>query len=197
VPLTNDFNVLNTVVSGISVAPRGRDQTAIGNGIAIAVNRLIESPAESRIIILLTDGANNTGQIDPIQAAEIASQFGIKVYTVGIGSHGLVDFPVFDNQGRRVTDFLGRQRYQQVNIEFCIDTVNRIAEIGGTGRARMSTNTQELQAIFDEIDLLEKTEIQANIYYEHREMFIYFLYVALALMFIMIMTRSIFRMTLP
>jgi len=189
VPLTNDFNVLSTVVSGITVAPRGRDQTAIGNGIAIAVNRLKDSPAESRIIILLTDGANNTGQIDPIQAAEIARSFGIRVYAVGIGSHGLVDFPV--------TDAAGRRRYQRVHIEFCEDTVNRIAEIGGTGRARMSTNTQELQAIFDEIDLLEKTEIQANIHYEHRELFIYFVYVAVALMFLMILTRSIFRMALP
>jgi len=189
VPLTNDFNVLNKVVSGITIAPPGRDQTAIGNGIGIAVNRLKDSPAESKIIILLTDGANNAGQIDPIQAAEIARTFDIRVYAVGMGSHGLVDFPFVDAFGRR--------RYQQVHIEFCIDTLHRIAEIGGTGRAAMATSTQELQAIFDEIDRLEKTEITANVHFEHREMFIYFLYVAVALLFIKIMTRSLFRMSLP
>jgi len=104
---------------------------------------------------------------------------------------------MMDQQGRPIIDMFGRQRYQRVHIEFCIDTVNRIAEIGGTGRARMSTNTQELQAIFDEIDLLEKTEIQANVHFEHREMFIYFLYAAVALLFIKILSRSLFRITLP
>ena len=188
VPLTNDFNVLNTIVSGISI-PLTQDATAIGNGLAIGTLRLKDSEAESKVIILLTDGENNAGQIDPIQAAEIARSFGIRIYAIGIGSTGPVDFPfqhpVFGTQ------------YRQVNIGFDIETLHRIAEIGGTHRAAMARNTEELQQIFNDIDILERTEIQSNVYYEHREMFIHFIYIALALLVVMILLRTVFRISLP
>jgi len=188
VPLTNDFNVLNTVVSQIKV-DEYQSSTAIGNGLAIAVARLKDSPAKSKIIILVSDGVNNAGQIDPITAAELARTFDIKVYTVGIGSKGLVDFPYQH-------PLFGTQ-YRKVNVDFDIDGLNRIAEIGGTGRAHIAANTQQLQAIFDEIDQLEKTEIVANVYYEQKEMFIYFLYLAGAMLLALILINTVFRVSLP
>ena len=180
VPLTNDFSVLNNIVSGISI-PLTQDATAIGNGIAIGTLRLKDSPAESKIIILLTDGENNAGQIDPITAAELASTFGIKIYAIGIGSTGPVDFPYQH-------PVLGTQ-YRKVEIGFDINTLHRIAEIGGTHRAAMATNTEQLQQIFDEIDIMERAEIHSNIYYEHKELFIYYIYIALALLFLKIILR--------
>jgi Ca-activated chloride channel family protein len=188
VPLTNDFKVLNTVVSNIDIE-RYKDGTAIGNGLAISTRRLIDSPAESKVIILLTDGVNNTGQIDPIQASEIAASFGIRIYAVGIGTKGLVDFP-FPHP------ILGTQ-YRKVNIDFDIDQLNDIARIGGTGRAAIASNTLQLQAIFEEIDTLEKTEIRANIYYEYQEMFIYFLYAAAILLTLLLLLNLVFRISLP
>ena len=188
VPLTNDFSVLNNVISGISI-PLTQDATAIGNGIAIGTLRLKDSDAESKIIILLTDGENNAGQIDPITAAEIARTFGIRIYAIGIGSTGPVDFPYQH-------PILGTQ-YRKVEIGFDIEQLHRIAEIGGTNRAAMARNTEQLQQIFDEIDIMEKTEIHSNIYYEHHEMFIYYIYITLVFMFLSILTRTLFRISLP
>ncbi|MCL1826765.1 MAG: VWA domain-containing protein [Candidatus Cloacimonetes bacterium] len=187
VPLTNDFSALNMIISDIKADPEG--QTAIGNGIAIGVSRLKDSPAKSRIIILLTDGVNNAGQIDPNSAAELAKTFGIKVYAIGIGSKGQVDFPYQH-------PIFGLQ-YRKVNIDMDINALHKIAEIGGTNRAAIASSTEQLQDIFAEIDRLEKTEIKSNVLYEHKELFIYFLYVALGLIFVMILSRTIFRFTLP
>jgi Ca-activated chloride channel family protein len=189
VPLTNDYSVLNTVVSKINVDTQ-QDGTAIGNGIAIPILRLKDSPAESKVIILLTDGVNNSGQIDPITAAEYARLFGIKVYAVGIGSRGPVDFP-FRNPRT------GRTEYRKVNIDLDVEGLNRIAQITGTGHARIASNTAQLQSIFEEIDMMEKTEIKSNVTYEHKELFIYFLYIAGAILLLMILSRSIFRISLP
>jgi len=187
VPLTNDFNALNTIISSIQADPEG--QTAIGNGIAIGVNRLKDSPAVSKIIILLTDGVNNAGQIDPNTATELAKTFGIKVYAIGIGTKGQVDFPVQH-------PIFGTQ-YRKVNIDMDIEALHKIAEIGGTGRAAIASNTEQLQEIFNEINKLEKTEIKSNVHYEHKELFIYYLYIALALLFVMVLSRTIFRVVLP
>ena len=186
-PLTNDFNSLQTVLAGINA---GEDQqTAIGNGIAIATLRLKDSEAESKIIILLTDGVNNAGQIDPITAAEMAKTFNIKLYAIGIGTKGPVDFPyqhpIFGTQ------------YQKVNIDMDIDALHKLAAIGGTERAAIASNTEQLQLIFDEIDRLEKTEIKANVYYEHKEFFLYFIYLAVLAMIILLVFRSLLRMVLP
>jgi len=188
VPLTNDFNVLNTVVSQIKV-DEYQSSTAIGNGLAIAVARLKDSPAKSKIIILVSDGVNNAGQIDPITAAELARTFDIKIYTVGIGSKGLVDFPYQH-------PLFGTQ-YRKVNVDFDIDGLNEIAKIGGTGRVHVARNTQELQEIFREIDELEKTEIVANVYYEQKEMFVYFLYIAVAVLLCLILVNTVVRFSLP
>jgi len=188
VPLTTDFNVLNTVVSHIKV-DENYSSTAIGNGLAIAVARLKDSTAKSKIIILVSDGVNNAGQIDPITAAELARTFDIKVYTVGIGSKGLVDFPyqhpIFGTQ------------YRKVNVDFDIDGLNKIAQIGGTDRVRIASNTPELAAVFNEIDQLEKTEIVANVLYEQREMYIYFLYIAVFILLCLILLNTVLRISLP
>ena len=187
-PLTTDFNVLNTIISNIEI-DEDQSGTAIGNGIAIATARLKDSQAESKVIILLTDGVNNAGQIDPLTAAELAKAFDIKIYAVGVGSTGPVDFP-FHHPIYGTTN-------RKVNIDLDIDVLNSIAQMTGTGRAAIASNTEQLQEIFDEIGRLEKTEIKANVYYEHKELFVYFLYLAVFFVFLFVLTKTVFRISLP
>jgi Ca-activated chloride channel family protein len=185
VPLTNDFSVLNHAIDGISI-PVTQDATAIGNGIAISTLRLMDSPAESRVIIMLTDGEDNSSTIHPLHATEIAASLGIKVYAVGIGSHGPVPFPFRDARGNTV--------YRNVEIAFNMQALHDIARLGGTYPAVMATNTAELEAIFQQIDLLERTEVSTNITYEHREMFMYLLYIAAGLLALLVLLRSLFNL---
>jgi Ca-activated chloride channel family protein len=180
VPLTNDFTVLNTIVNKIEIETV-QDGTAIGNGLAVATNRLKDSEAKSKIIILLTDGVNNSGQIDPISAAELAQTFGIKIYTIGIGSKGMVDYPyqhpIFGTQ------------YRKVNIDYDMNVLHKIAQMTGTIMATEANNVAQLSQIFDNIDKLEKTEITSNVYFEHKEMFVYFLFYALLCIIILLISR--------
>lgn len=150
------LNLLETIDMGMV-----RDGTAIGIGIATSVNRLRNSDAESRVIILLTDGMNNAGEIDPITAGEIAKSQGIRVYTVGIGSRGSAPYPIDD-------PVFGR-RYQNVSVDIDEEMLQQIAEMTG-GKYFRATENQELREIYDEIDRLETTEIEEIVYrnYEDR-----------------------------
>ena len=143
--------------------------TAIGMGLATSVARLKDSEAKSKVIILITDGRNNTGEIDPFTAADLAATFGIKVYPIGVGSKGMVDYPMQSAFGIR---------YQKVKIEMDMESLNKIAEMTGTERARRATNTEELQAIIRLIDQMEKSEIKEFNYFEYDELFPRFLFSA-------------------
>lgn len=147
-PLTNDHVLLNdlflNVESGL-VAPG----TAIGSGLITAVNRLRESDAKSKVIILLSDGVNNQGEIDPVTASEIAKEFGIRVYTIGVGKNGTAPFPVQTPFGK-VT--------QQVPVEIDEALLNSISETTN-GKYFRAKNEKELQSIYTEIDLLEKSKV--------------------------------------
>jgi len=133
-PLSTDYNLLKHIISNIDF-PEDASGTAIGMGIATAVARLKDSDAESKLIILITDGVNNTGEIDPITAAHLAETYTIKIYPVGIGSEGLVDFPfqhpVFGTQ------------YRKVQIEYDMDTLHRIADITGVKQACSNREVEE------------------------------------------------------
>ena len=137
------------------------DGTAIGNGLATAVNRLRESDAKSKVIILLTDGVNNRGEIGPLMAADIAADMGIKVYTVGVGTRGKAPYPV--------VDMFGNVSYQMMPVEIDEKTLEEIASHTG-GRYFRATDKEKLQSIYNEINELEKSKVEITdltLYHEH------------------------------
>ncbi len=167
-PLTLDYGVVMEIIDRIQVAPPEWDGTAIGNGIATAVARLKDSKAKSKVVILLTDGVNNAGEVDPMTAAEIASTFGIRIYTIGVGSTGYAIMP-------RQTPW-GTQKVR-VRVEIDEDLLKRIAQQTG-GLYFRATDTQKLRAIYQQIGEMEKTKIEVKEFTRYREK--YLLYAALA-----------------
>ncbi|HJA98151.1 MAG TPA: VWA domain-containing protein [Candidatus Alistipes avicola] len=153
-PLTTDQGALQTMLgrlrSGIV-----EDGTAIGNGIATAINRLRESNAKSKVIILLTDGANNRGEIAPLTAAEIARSQGIRVYTIGVGTRGTAPYPT--------VDFFGNPTVVQMKVEIDEKMLQQIADQTG-GRYFRATDNDKLKAIYDEINQLEKSKVEISAY---------------------------------
>ncbi|MEO0873318.1 MAG: VWA domain-containing protein, partial [Bacteroidota bacterium] len=150
-PLTTDHDIVRTFVGALACGAL-EDGTAIGQGLATAVNRVKESEAVSKVIILLTDGVNNAGYLSPDMAADIAREFGIKVYTIGVGSEGEALTPVSK-------DRFGRYRYDIARVEIDENLLREIAQ-KTNGRYFRATNQEELQDIYDLIDELEKTEIE-------------------------------------
>lgn len=152
-PLTTDHTVLINLFSSVKFGMID-DGTAIGLGLANAINRMKDSPTKSKVIILLTDGSNNCGDIDPLTAAEIAQTFGIRVYAIGVGSKEEARIPYSTPAGIRYTTISG---------EFDETTLQRIAQATG-GQYFRATNNSKLRAIYKEIDQLEKTKIQVSEY---------------------------------
>ncbi len=187
-PLTNNYSFLKEIIENIDV-DREQMGTAIGNGIATSVARLKNSEAKSKIIILITDGKNNTGEIDPFTSAEIAKTLGIKIYCVAVGSKGPVDYPVEDP--------IFGTRFQKVLIDMDIESLNKIAQITGTHQAYIATNSIELQKIIRDIDKLEKSDIKQNKYYEYIELFQYLLLLSIIMLILDILFRTILRKELP
>ena len=150
-PLTTDhavlINVMKEIKSGMIT-----DGTAIGMGLASAINRLEDSPSKSRVIILLTDGVNNRGSIAPVTAAELAKTFGIRVYTIGVGTMGEAPYPVNTGYGIML---------QQMEVEIDEEILTRIADMTG-GRYFRATDNQKLEQIYAEIDQLEKSRIEVK-----------------------------------
>ena len=164
-PLTVDKKVLTELLQEIQIAERAYDGTAIGMVIANATNRLRHSDAKSKIIVLLSDGSNNAGELDPITAADMAAQFGIKIYTIGAGT----------NQSNT---FIPNRGY--VRNEIDEETLKAIAEKTG-GRYFRATNVQSLENIYKEIDQLERTEIDVKEFNLYRELYGWFLIPAMIL----------------
>jgi Ca-activated chloride channel family protein len=160
-PLTLDRGWLQTRLAELQTGTLP-DGTAVGSALAGAVNRLRDSEAASKVVVLLTDGINNAGDIDPLNAAPLAGALGIKVYTIGAGSSGLVRVPVADMFGRTVT--------RRVQIPIDEDTLARIAEITG-GRFFRAENRDQLEEVFAEIDELERTEVELTEYTLYTEQF--------------------------
>lgn len=186
-PLTLDYRILVELLSEIRVGMIA-DGTAIGMGIATAVNRLRDSNAKSKVIILITDGENNAGNIDPITAAELAKSFGIKVYTIGVGRGGMVPFPVDDP--------LFGKRYVQANVEIDETTLKRIADITG-GLFFRARDPVALSEIYERINKLEKSEVKVKEYRSYNEMFPLFLVPALCLLLLDIFLRRTILLKVP
>lgn len=161
-PITSDKSIVLGALREITYGQLN-DGTAIGMGLATAVNRLKESKAISKVIILLTDGVNNSGFIEPQTAAELAIEFGIKVYTIGLGTNGNALSPISYNSD-------GSFRYGMRQVEIDEDLLNTIAKATG-GKYFRATNNEKLEAIYDEINKLEKTEIEEFKYYRYEEKF--------------------------
>jgi len=185
-PLTTDHSVLINLFSGIhyGMIPDG---TAIGLGLANAVNRIKDSKAKSKVIILLTDGSNNQGDIAPITAAEIAKTYGIRVYAIGVGSHGVVNMPVQTPFGIR---------YQQMESEFDEKKLKDIAEMTG-GKYFRATDTATLRAIYQEIDQLEKTKISVQEFSNKTELYTVFALLAFLFFLSEVILRNSWLRTLP
>jgi len=174
VPLTTDHRVLKDVFSTVQPGLL-TSGTAIGMGLATAVNRLKESEAKSKVIILLTDGVNNQGTISPITAAEIAAEFGVRVYTVGVGSQGSALSPVsYAPNGR---DFI----YRRVPVEIDEETLKEIAGLTD-GKYFRATDNQALSDVYEEIDKLEKTRTQVTEHSSRTDL--YFPYALIAVCFL-------------
>lgn len=185
-PLTIDYQVLRGLLTEIK-SGMIEDGTAIGNAIANGVNRLKESSAKSKVLILLTDGVNNSGEIDPITAAQIARQFNIRIYTVGVGTVGQAPYP-FD------TPF--GKRYQMVPVEIDEEVLKNVADITG-GKYFRATGNKKLEEIYQEIDKLEKTKVEITSYRQATELFYSWVLIGLLLLITEnILSRTYLR-TLP
>lgn len=186
-PLTTDhaslINLLNQVDLGVI-----SDGTAIGSGLATSVNRLRDSDSKSKVVILLTDGVNNSGQITPLTAAEAAAALGIKVYTIGVGTIGTAPSPAIDAWGN--TTF--------VNAEVQIDeeTLKTIAESTG-GRYFRATDNASLKSVYDEINALEKTEIDIEHFTVFSERYSLFVLLAAIIILLEILVRHLYLRQIP
>ena len=184
-PLTRDINVLLEFTDEIEIIDQEHDGTAIGMAIANSINRLRESDTKSKTIILLSDGSNNQGELDPITAAGLAAKFDIKIYTVAAGTHGLAPYPV--------TDAWGRQVIQKVQVDVDEESLKEIAIITG-GQFFRATDNKSLLKVYEDIDALERTEIEVKEYQNYTELYSWFtIPAAFASIFFLFLSRGIFH----
>lgn len=185
-PLTTDRATLINLMKEIST-DLIEDGTAIGNGLATAVARMKDSDAKSRVIILLTDGVNNRGEITPQMAAEIAKTYGIRVYTIGVGANGMAPYPVMTPWGVDI---------QKVQVEIDEDLLSEIAESTG-GRYFRATDNTKLMEIYNEINKMEKARITVDSFPVYKELFMRYAIAALAAMLLELLLKMFVIRRLP
>ncbi|MCX5667993.1 MAG: VWA domain-containing protein [Candidatus Omnitrophica bacterium] len=186
-PLTTDYAWLNENLDRVRVGMI-EDATAVGSAIASSINRLKNSKTKSKIIILLTDGVNNAGNISPLVAAEAARALKIKIYAIAVGTKGLSPYPMKDYYGRTV--------YRNIPIEIDEESLRKIAETTG-GKYYLATDTEKLRSIYDEISRLEKSNIEHFGYREYGELFYYFLIPGMMLLIIGIFLSNTVFLKVP
>ncbi|MFD0699837.1 vWA domain-containing protein [Myroides pelagicus] len=185
-PATSDKPLILNALRSIKYRNDIEDGTAIGVGLGTAINRLKESPAKSKVIILLTDGVNNTGAIDPIMAAKIAEEYKVKVYTIGIGTNGLADSPVGIKANGEIV-------YEKIPVEIDEELMKEIAKMTG-GKYFRATDTESLKSVYEEINTLEKTKIDEQKFVNTEEKFHLFALISFFLLSIEIVLRkTLFR----
>jgi len=184
-PLTLDHDFLQANLDRLEIGAIDQNATAIGDGLSTAVNRLRDLKSKSKIIILMTDGQNNSGKLDPLLAATAAAALRVKVYTVGIGERGTAPMPVFMN-GQKVG-------YQNVAVDVDEDTLQKIADKTG-GKYYRADNAEKFQQIYKEIDQLEKTEASIKKYTQFTELLAWFVAAGLALLLLeLALSQTLFR----
>ncbi len=187
VPMTTDHTLLTNYIDEVNVGML-EDMTAIGDGLASAINRLKEGKAESKSIILLTDGTNNAGIVNPRNAGEIAKQHGIKVYTIGIGKNGNARFPVMDQ--------FGHIHYESMPVVIDEETLKDIAQMTG-GNYFRATDNEVLHQVFNEIDKLQKSEIDVKKFAVPIESYLPWALFAMALLGIELICRTLVLRHIP
>lgn len=169
-PLTIDHQVLQRQLASIRNGDI-KDGTALGDGLATAINRIKDSKAASKVIILLTDGVNNQGSVDPQSAAEIAAMYGIRLYTIGVGTQGMAPYPFKDP--------LGITHYQNIPVEIDEQLLQNMAESTNDGHYYRATSSKSLSQIFEQIDQMEKTKIDVTQYSQTKDEYLPWLILAL------------------
>ena len=187
-PLTTDQSTLQTLLARIRSGLIDDSGTAIGNGLATAINRLRESDAKSKVVILLTDGVNNRGQITPMTAAEIARAQNIRVYTIGVGSMGTAPYPA--------VDMFGNITFVQQKVEIDEKTLQAMAEMTG-GKYFRATDNEKLKAIYDEINQLEKSKVEVFEHVAYHEQFLGWVLGALALLLVEFLLSNLVLKRIP
>lgn len=187
-PLTTDQSTLQTLLGRISSGVI-EDGTAIGNGLATAINRLRESDSKSKVVILLTDGVNNRGQIAPLTAAEIAKEQNIKVYTIGVGRNGEAPYPIFDERGREVHTAM-------IKVEIDEKILREIAEKTG-GEYFRATDKLSLEKIYEQINSMEKSRVEKVELTHINEEYLLFALWALALLIVEFIIKYIVLKRIP
>ncbi|MBR5898391.1 MAG: VWA domain-containing protein [Muribaculaceae bacterium] len=187
VPMTTDRSLLVNYINDISMNML-EDGTAIGDGLATSINRIKDGKAKSKSIILLTDGSNNTGNVAPSTAAEIAKKFGIKVYTIGVGKNGEAPFPQ--------QNMFGRIEYVNMPVVIDEETLKNIASITG-GKYFRATNNNVLADVFEEIDKLEKTQMDVKHFSHTEDNYMMWAVFALGLFLLEIILRNTVLRTIP
>ena len=186
-PLTTDKATLQTLLGRIR-SGLIEDGTAIGNGLATSINRLRESDAKSKVIILLTDGVNNRGQISPVTAAQIATEYGIRVYTIGVGKRGKAPYPV--------VDMFGNSSIMQLDVEIDEELLQKIADETG-GKYFRATDNRSLKEIYTEIDQLEKSKVEISQYVVLHEEYLVFVLAALVALALEFLINALILNRLP
>jgi Ca-activated chloride channel homolog len=181
-PVTSDKAIIQEAINDIKYDNVIQDGTGIGMGLTTAVNRLKESKAKSKVIILLTDGVNNAGFIEPETASQIAHEYGIKVYTIGIGTNGMAEFPYAYAPG-------GGFLFRMMPVEIDVELLKSIAKNTG-GKYFRANNNSKLESIYAAINKLETTEIEELKFYDYDEMFRPFVWIAGILLLLEIVLRN-------
>lgn len=186
-PLTTDQSTLQTLLARIR-SGLIEDGTAIGNGLATAVNRLRESEAKSKVIILLTDGVNNRGEIAPLTASEIAKAQGIRVYTIGVGTEGMAPYPAID--------MFGNITFINQKVEIDEKTLTAISDMTG-GKYFRATDKAKLKAIYDEINQLEKSKVEVTEHVSYHELYLVWVLAALGLLLMEFLLSNLVLKRIP
>jgi len=186
-PLTTDYDWLIENLKRIELGLVGEDGTAIGSAVTSSLGRLEGRESKSKIVVLLTDGVNNAGKIDPITAAQAAESLGIKVYSIGAGTRGMAPYPV---------QFFGRTVMQNMRVEIDEETLKQVSK-KTNGKYYRATDTRTLREIYKEIDRLEKTEIEETGYREYKQLFSVFVFIALALILIVSVLGNTLLLRIP
>lgn len=194
-PLTLDHSWLQRNIDRMHIGIIDPNGTAIGTSLAASLNRLLDSPEDSRLVILLTDGENNAGSISPLAAGQLAADLGIRVHTIGVGIDGMVPFPQMRGN-RIIRDRQGNPIFQQAQFAMDNETMQKIADMTG-GRFFLAERTEELIEIYQTIDALEATEVELSILADVTEMAHWFIIIALALILLEALGRHLISPRYP
>jgi len=195
-PLTLDHDFVQQNLERLHLGTIDGGSTAIGSGLSAAINRLRELKSKSKIIILMTDGRNNAGKVGPRTVAEAAKALGVKIYTIGVGKRGVSRRPRIDRNGQPLHDFFGHKIYDPDPEDLDEDVLQEIANMTG-GKYYRADNSERFQAIYAEIDKLEKTEAEVKKFAHHQELFVWLIPIGIGLLLLEVVLQHTVWRRLP